>query len=499
MALSSVLEAGWEGLRAAGRPETATLVLLGASGDLSRRMLLPALYRLFCQDLLPSDFQIAGMATRPWRSEDFRQVAREALAQDGRSPMDRFEAFAALLTYQSANLEDPVAYRELAGRIAPSRNLVFYLSLPPLLFDKVVTGLKAAGLGELGKPEGAADRRIVVEKPFGTDLHSARDLNALLLSAFPEEHIFRMDHFLGKDAVQNILMFRTANEIIEPIWNRRHVDHVQITVAESLGIESRGKFYEKTGVVRDMLQNHLASMLALIALEPPMRFDSRSVRDAKLAVLEATSLLSPDSSVAGQYQAGQIAGDPVPGYRQEDGVDPGSTVPTYVATRAQIDNWRWAGVPFFLRTGKRMAAKVFEVRLRLRSVPKGFFRSAGVDDVPANWLVFRMQPTEGISLVIQTKAPGYRTRLRELDLEAGLTPVEPRFEPQAYEVLLLDVLVGDTMMFLRADEIERAWNLVAPLLEPWPGPSLQFYRAGTWGPQAADDLVVCADAAWRSC
>ncbi len=502
-----------EGLRLAPRPEPCVMVIFGASGDLTRRMLAPALYNLACQRLLPVSFSVVGVARRPLGDEQFRQMLREGVDRHSRSgPPDPavWGSFAEGIRYVAIDSRDPRGYGRLAdvlARLDETRgtggNRVFYLATPPSLFAGIVEQLGAAGLGR--SPAGSGGwTRIIVEKPFGHDLESARRLNERLHAVFDERQVYRIDHYLGKETVQNLLVFRFANGIFEPIWSRRYVDHVQITVAESVGVEGRGDYYEEAWVLRDMFQNHLMQLLALTAMEPPVALDADAVRDEKVKVLRAVRPIAGEEAlrrtVRGQYAAGYVGGRPVPGYREEPSVSPASTTETFAAVKLEIDSWRWAGVPFYLRSGKRMPRRVTEIAVVFKEAPLALFGHTDGDRVAANVLAFRIQPDEGIALRFAAKQPGFATRIRwvTMDFRYGTSfGIEP---PAAYERLLLDCMLGDATLFTREDEVESAWRIVTPVLEAWRGrpvAGLPGYEAGSWGPAEADAFIEADGRTWR--
>jgi glucose-6-phosphate 1-dehydrogenase len=469
-------------------------VIFGASGDLTRRKILPALYRLACRGLLPERFAVVGYARTPWDSAAFREHARRAIEASSGSSVDgeTWGRFARALSYVSGPFDDPRCFLPLAEHLArldrergTEGRRLYYCATPPSAFPLIVRRL-----GECGSQEG---NRIVVEKPYGRDLASARELNGVVHEVFDESQVFRIDHYLGKETVQNILVFRFANSMFERVWNRDAVDHVEITVAETLGAEGRGASYEEAGALRDMVQNHLLQLLSFLAMEPPRSLDPEAIRDEKVKVLRALRPLDPAEVVRAQYARGRVGGAEVPGYREEEGVAPDSTVETYVALRAWIDDCRWDGVPFLLRTGKRLPARVTQATVVFREPPGYLFEGVGLPVPPPNFLCLRIQPDEGISFCFQAKepGPGIRPRTVGMDFSYGTSFVETPAD--AYERLLHDAMCGDRTLFIREDGVERAWEIVEPVLRS--PPPLSSYPAGTWGPEEADRLI--APRAWQ--
>src|SRR5262245_9482722 len=496
--------------RLARTPEPAAIVIFGASGDLTKRKLVPALYNLALQQLLPPETVIVGAARRDIGDDGFRDAMREGIDRYSRTRADDpdvWDGFARRLRYVPLDFSDGDAYGRLGDMLAEvdrehgtRGNRLFYLATAPEYFPVIARQLGAAGLAAEGDG-GMPFARLVIEKPFGSDLESARELNADLSTVFRERQVYRIDHYLGKETVQNLLVFRFGNAIFEPVWNRRYVDHVQITVAEELGVESRGGYYDQSGALRDIVQNHMMQVLSIVAMEPPARFESREVRDEKVKVLRAVPPFDAEKvrarAVRGQYSDGWIGGQRVPGYREEEGVDPSSITETFVAMRLEIDNWRWADTPFFLRTGKRLPRRATEVAISFKPAPHLPFASTAVEEVQPNLLVLRIQPEEGASLRFLAKVPGPQIDLRpvRMDFDYGASFLRP--SPDAYERLLLDCLLGDSTLFARWDEVERAWEIVDDVVDQWAlnGQDLQPYEAGTWGPAAADRLI--APRVWR--
>ena len=493
--------------------QPSCMVIFGASGDLTHRMLLPALYDLALDRRLPPRFAVIGFARTEWSDQEFREEARASVAKHARRPIDQnvWESFASGLFYVSGNYNDPSSFERLnhmLDHVRESRgtegNHLFYLAIPPTAFDDVVHQL---GQGPYGRAREREDgwSRVIVEKPFGEDLRSARELNRVLNSAFREDDTYRIDHFLGKETVQNILVFRFANGILEPVWNRRYIDHVQITVAESIGVGSRGNYYDATGALRDMVQNHLMQLLALVAMEPPVAYNGRFVRNEKVKVMHGIRRLSPDDVTAatarGQYAAGWVAGAEANGYRDEGNIAADSTTETFVALKALVDTWRWADVPFYLRTGKRLPKRTTEIAVTFKKMPHLLFKeSMDAPYLDPNVLSIRIQPNEGISLKFLTKVPGTRMRIRpaNMDFLYGASFLEE--SPSAYETLVVDAMIGDATLFTRGDEVEAAWEIIDPIMEGWrdaPAPAFPNYEAGAWGPKEADELIERDGREWR--
>ena len=499
------------GMRSPRTPAPNTLVIFGATGDLTQRKLIPALYNLALEGLLPGEFSAVGFARRPKDHHHFRSELKKAVAKHSRTqPLQTpvWDGFASRLYYCQSQFGDPVGYQDLATRLEKiesktgSRNRLYYLATPPSYYAEITQRLGEAGLA---RSDGGWTR-IIVEKPFGHDLASAVELNRTLNGVFDEDQIYRIDHYLGKETVQNILVFRFANGIFEPIWNRRYIDHVEITVAESISIEGRGAYYEQAGVLRDIIQNHAMQLLSLAAMEPPATFEPNAVRDEKVKVLRAVRPIRPEEAgeftVRGQYQAGVTSGRSVIGYREEKGVAPDSTTETYLALKLFVDNWRWAGVPFYIRSGKRLPKRMTEIAIVFRQPPLALFPTTDGSRLEPNVLSMTIQPDEGISLKFGSKVPGPQADLRS-------RPVEMDFRygtsfgfaaPDAYERLLLDAMLGDATLFTRRDEVEAAWAFVTPIIEGWARsepPRLPSYEAGTWGPDEADGLMERDGRRWR--
>ena len=451
--------------------------MVGATGDLAARKLLPALYNLHQEELLPEGCDIIGVAPMDWSQEQFRDHAQTAIRDHSRTGISPrvFAAFARRLRFVPIGPDGDLSpLREAASR--PER--LVYLAVPASAFTSLAGGLAAAGL--------AGGTRLVIEKPFGHDTATATALNAALHRVLPEERIFRIDHYLGKETVQNLLVFRFGNSVFERVWNRDCVARVEITVAESLGVEERGAFYEETGAIRDIVQNHMFQLLAVTAMEPPNSFAAEAIRNEKVKVLDALHPVDPIDTVRGQYSAGRIDGEPVPGYRQEPGVAADSEAETFAAMRVQIDSWRWAGVPFFLRTGKRMPVRDTRVVLTFRDAPLHLFRGIGLHQIDTNRLVVRVQPDEGISVTFAAKRPGPELTTQPVEMDFRYQGSFKASPPEAYERLLHDALCADHTLFIREDEVERGWQVVQPVLDN--PPPVEMYAAGTWGPASADRL-----------
>ncbi|HEX3629974.1 MAG TPA: glucose-6-phosphate dehydrogenase [Candidatus Dormibacteraeota bacterium] len=496
-----------DGLILPRTPDPAVMVIFGASGDLTHKKLMPALYNLTLNRYLPSGFSVIGIARTPWSDQEFRNEMEEAVKKNSRTqPVDHsvWHAFSQGLSYIPMAFDDSAGYQRLAKALeqideerGTNGNRLFYFATLPAFFPVIIEQLKASGLA---RQEGGW-KRVVVEKPFGHDLASAKELNQVIHTVFSESQIFRIDHYLGKETVQNVMVFRFANGIFEPIWNRRYVDHVQITVAEDIGIEKRGKYYESAGALRDIFQNHLLQLLSIAAMEAPPNFDADTVRDEKVKVLKAIHPIDVANDVVrGQYGPGWVAGQQVVGYSQEADVAPNSTTETYVAVRLMIDNWRWADTPFYLRTGKRLPSRASEIAIQFKNAPHLPFAKTAVQGLAPNVLVMRIQPHEGASLKIAAKIPGPVMRIRTVNMDFFYGSSFLVESPDAYERLVLDCLLGDATLFARVDEVERAWALSDHIASEWakqPPPDFPNYAAGTWGPEAADALLEREGRRWR--
>ncbi|MBN1465620.1 glucose-6-phosphate dehydrogenase [candidate division KSB1 bacterium] len=498
-----------DGARLKRTPQASTVVIFGATGDLTKRKLVPSLYSLHVEGLLPQDFKIIAFARRDKNDEIFRNDMREALQQHagdiGNST--RMNQFLSLIHYHRGDFNQTEPYVELARSLEKLKsergitgNRLFYLATPPSTYDAIIENLGAAKLNK----STSGWTRIIIEKPFGRDLRTAIELNNVVERVFAEDQIYRIDHYLGKETVQNILVFRFANGIFEPIWNRRYIDHVQITVAETLGVEGRGNFYEETGITRDIVQNHALQLFCLFAMEPPAAIDSSAVRNEKVKVLQAVKQFRErdvdDMVVRGQYAAGSLMGRRLPSYKEEEGVAPDSATETYFAAKFFIDNWRWADVPIYIRTGKRLPKRVTEIAIYFKNAPLQMFSEKARSQVGSNVLALRIQPDEGISLRFDSKVPGPSSFIRPVTMDFRYGTSFGQTPPDAYERLLLDALLGDSTLFTRSDENQMAWRLLDPLFKRWEQLGkieLPQYQIGTWGPAQADGLLRNDQREWR--
>ena len=503
--------------------DPCTVIIMGAMGDLTRRKLMPAIYQLAKEGLLTEDFAVLGTAREGGTDESFRDAMLEALKKsDEIKGVDSvvWEWLRPRLHYVSGDLAADEAYAALANRLGQiesslspeHRNRMFYLAVPPSVFTPIVKHLSASGLApRVPRVDLRPWVRVVVEKPFGRSLETAMELNALMLSLFGEHQVYRIDHYLGKETVQNVLVMRFANSIFEPLWNRQWIDHVQITAAETVGVERRGKYYEEAGVLRDMFQNHLLQLLALTAMEAPSRMDAGCVRDEKVKVLRSIRWMTPrtipENTVRAQYGVGQVNGVVMPGYRDEPDVSKDSVTPTYAALRVYVDNWRWNGVPFLLRSGKRLAKRYSEIAVQFRTPPHLMFGHHAQESLQPNTLVMRVQPNEGVSMSFEAKVPGAAAALTSdievasVDMDFSYADAFGESTAPAYETLLLDVMIGEATLFTRSDEVEAAWRVVDPILKFWeanPPRKLETYPAGSNGPDSAIELASKNHVRWRA-
>ncbi len=503
-----------EGMRIQRAAEPCAMVLFGASGDLARRKLIPALFNLWLQQLLPPGFTLLGTSRTEMGTDEFRRIMRDAISEfepDLKFDEQMWQAFAEGLFYAAADAAKASDFKTLFSelqRIERERgtegNRLYYLSIPPSLFDAIADQIKEFNLT---KREKGWDR-IVLEKPFGRDLDSAIELNDKLGEIFREDQVFRIDHFLGKETVQNLLVFRFSNGLFEPVWNRRYVDHVQITAAEQIGVGSRAGFYEEAGALRDMIQNHCIQLLSLVAMDPPVSFEAEDVRNEKVRLMHAIRPFTHEevneAAVRGQYGPGTVNGERVAGYREEEGVDPESATETYAAVKFAIDNWRWADVPFYIRSGKRLAKRVTEIAIRFKRVPHLLFGRTPENQIEPNQLILRIQPDEGITLRFGAKVPDLEEseemKIRQVNMTFEYDTTFASELPEAYERLLRDAMLGDARRFARRDMVETAWAIVQPILDVWGDErpeDFPNYDAGTWGPEAADKLIEKDGCRWR--
>ena len=499
------------GLRGSG---PCTVIIMGAGGDLTSRKLMPALAHLGHDGLLDRTVSVIGVGHQRISDAAFRESMAAAIkgsTETGEATEESFRKFLGRLHYVWGDLRAADTYHLMANRLeeiegehVAERGRLFYFAIPPSLYPDVIRHLSASGLAPRSSEASSAWVRLVIEKPFGHDLASARALNTLVRGVFSERQGYRIDHYLGKETVQNLLVLRFANSIFEPVWNREHVHHVQITAAETVGVEHRASYYEEAGVLRDMFQNHLLQLLALTTMEPPSSFEADAVRDEKVKALRSirpmTAMEARAASVVGQYGAGRVAGEPVPGYREEPKVAPDSCVPTYAALRLMIDNWRWEGVPFFLRSGKRMAKRATEIAVQFRRPPHLLFPTSDGNRMAPNVLAIRVQPEEGISLSFEVKVPGVEVQMTPVRMVFSYSDAFGPSTHSAYETLLLDAMQGDATLFARGDQVETAWRVIDPVAAAWADgvpADIPNYEAGSWGPEAADDLLARDDTKWR--
>ncbi len=494
-------------------PPPCLLIIFGASGDLTKRKLVPALYGLFRERLLPPEFAVLGFSRTRYADGEFRDNMRENVREQYPAGFEQevWNAFARSLFYQPGDIEDPESVEALKNRIRTLSverrvpgNLLFYASVAPKFYIPLIRRIGEAGLVEMSE-DLPGYRRVVIEKPFGRDLESARELSRRVMEVFREDQVYRIDHYLGKETVQNILVFRFANGIFEPLWNRNYIDHVQITVAEEIGVEGRGDYFEEAGIVRDMMQNHLFQLLSNVAMEPPISLAANDVRDEKVKLMRSIEPVREEDvgevCVRGQYAAGDVRGRRVPGYREEKNVSPQSLVETYAAMRFTIDNWRWGGVPFYLRTGKRLGERISEIAIRFRPAPFLLFDKTVCGQLVSNDLVLNIQPEEGIFLKFGAKSPGPSICVEPVEFKFTYEQAFGSRSRPAYGRLLLDAMLGDATLFPREDTVDISWSLLAPFLSRWkenPGRDLFFYPAGSWGPREADKLLAREGRQWRA-
>ncbi len=495
------------------KPDPFVMVVFGASGDLTRRKLMPAIFQLWCENHLPESTAIIGYSRSAKTDESFRTELCDSIRKSlhcHQSLIDdaAWDTFASRIFYQQGAYDSPEDFAALGGRIETlnaernvSGNCMHYLATPPSAFADIISNLNCAGLARRGQK--APWSRVVIEKPFGTDLDSARELNRIARKVFDEDQIFRIDHYLGKETVQNIMVLRMANSIFEHLWRHDYIDHIQITAAESIGVGTRGGYYDSSGALRDMVQNHLMHLLCLVAMEPPVALTADAIRDEKVKVLRALRPIparcASNGVVRAQYSAGEINGRNEPGYLQSENVSADSTTETFVAFKAHVDNWRWTGVPFYLRTGKCLPRRCTEISIHFEDIPKVLFNRPPAGPLRPNVLTIRVQPNEGIALEFQTKAPGPTMKIEPLEMDFGYRESFGQAPPDAYQRLLLDAAVGDATLFTRSDEVEAAWRYVAPIIEGCAGSAdtMLKYPAGSWGPKEADELIQADGNQWR--
>jgi len=494
-----------------GAPPTV-VVIFGASGDLTARKLIPAVYNLGFDNLLPADFYLVGFGRKAISDSEFQGLASGAIKEFSRRELapEVWSRIEGRTSYVAGGYDEKAAFDRLSvhidgieGKLGRELQVLFYISTPPTVFSPILQNLGASGLARrhLGTP---LHSKVIIEKPFGRDLESARELNRVITDVFEERQVYRIDHYLGKETVQDLLVQRFANSIFEPLWNRNFVESVQITVAEEVGVGTRGGYYEQSGCLRDMIQNHTMQLLALTAMEPPVSLDAESVRDEKVKVLQAIQplRLGADGDTArAQYAAGLMGGKPVPGYLDEQGIRPDSATETYAAIRLSINNWRWQGVPFYLRSGKRMARRISEIAIHFKRPPGTLFAAAGDRfQLAPNILSFQIQPDEGLGLVLNGKVPGLETRTQPVKMSFRYATTFGSNTPEAYERLVLDAMIGDGTLFIRGDEAEASWRLYTPLLEFWQQQGragMDSYAAGSWGPTSSDSLLSSSGHVWR--
>ncbi len=498
-------------LRFDRRVPPCAIVIFGASGDLSKRKLLPSLYRLFYERRISPSFAVIGSSRTPMSDDQFRERMKESVSkflEDAPFDEDVWRSFAQSLYYVAGDLNNPASYDDIHKKLEQiekthetAGNVLFYLSTQPSHYAEAIQEL-----GDHDLTHGNGWRRVIIEKPFGHDLASARKLNEEIHKVFDESEIYRIDHYLGKETVQNILAFRFGNGIFEPLWNRRYVDHVQITAAESIGVEGRGGYYQEAGALRDMIQNHLSQVMATVAMEPPTVFDAANVRDERAKLLRAVRVVKhedvPKYAVAGQYGPAKVGGQDLPGFREEPSVDPDSQTDTYAAVTFFIDNWRWADIPFYIRTGKRMPKRVTDIAIQFGAPPLGLFKQetkTGLREARPNLLVLRIQPEEGISLRFLSKSPGSGMRVRPVSMDFNYGSSFGERSPTAYETLLIDAMAGDATLYTRQDMVDASWQIVQPILDVWANTKFDFpnYPSGTWGPKASDEMLARQGHVWR--